>query len=129
MKRSMRTKFNTVNDYLSAFPAKTRSVLRLLRKAIREVVPEADEIISYNTPAFKLNGMLLYYAAYKHHIGFYPFRSAIRFFKDELTTYETSTSTIRFPIDSKLPIRLIRKIVKLRVAENMAKARLKSRAQ
>ncbi len=78
-------------------------------------------------PAFKMNGMLVYFAAHSKHIGFYPVSSAIAAFKKELEIYQWSKGTIRFPLDKPLPTRLITKIVKFRVAENLQKAKAKKK--
>ncbi|MCX8020690.1 MAG: DUF1801 domain-containing protein, partial [Chitinophagaceae bacterium] len=88
---------------------------------IKQVAPQATETISYNIPTFKLNKNLVHYAAYKQHIGFYPTSSPMTVFKDELTKYKTSKGAIQFPIDKPLPTTLIKKIVKFRVKEDMAK--------
>src|SRR6185369_9893408 len=97
------TTFNTVEEYISGFPAKTKALLKEMRKLIKETVPEAEEVISYNMPAFKLNGILVYYAGNKAHIGFYPTSSPIRAFKDELTGYKTSKGAIQFPLEQGIP--------------------------
>ncbi len=76
--------FQTVDGYLSALPKEVRDILGGLRKTIRQAAPQAEEVISYNMPAFKWNGLLVWYAAHKNHIGFYPRASAILAFKDEL---------------------------------------------
>ena len=115
-------KFKTVDEYLSAFPANTKSVLKDLRKTIKQAAPQAEELISYNMPAFKLHGMLVYYAAYKEHIGFYPTPSGIEAFKKELSIYEGAKGSVKFPIDKPIPLDLISKIVKYRVKENLEKA-------
>ena len=119
------TKFKTVDEYLSALPANTKAILKEMRKTIKQAAPQAEELISYNMPAFRLNGMLVYYAAYKEHIGFYPVSSAIKAFQKELSDYKTSKGTIQFPIDRPLPFGLITKIVKFRVKENLEKAKSK----
>lgn len=122
------TKFKTVDEYFSILPEKTKSILEKLRKAIRQAAPQAEEVISYNMPAFKLQGALVYYAAYKAHIGFYPAGyAAIKAFEKELAPYETSKGTIRFPIDKALPLGLIKNIVKYRVRQNLEKASLKTK--
>jgi uncharacterized protein YdhG (YjbR/CyaY superfamily) len=115
------TKFKTVDEYFSAFPPKTRNILKGLRKTIREVAPQAEELISYNMPAFKLHGMLVYYAAYDRHIGFYPTSSPMKVFKDELSDYKISKGAIQFPIEKTIPVALVKKIVKFRVNENLEK--------
>lgn len=116
-------KFTTVEEYFSTFPAHAKSLLKQMRATIREAAPKAEELISYNMPAFKLNGALVFYAAYKAHIGFYPTASGIQNFKKELSGYESSKGAIRFPLDQPLPVNLISKIVKFRVRENLLKAK------
>jgi uncharacterized protein YdhG (YjbR/CyaY superfamily) len=127
MKATSNTKFKTVDEYLSAVPANTKGILEKLRKTIKQVAPQAEELISYNMPAFKLNGMLVYYAAYKDHIGFYPTPSGIEAFKKELSDYEGAKGSIKFPIDRPIPFDLISKIVKFRVRENLEKAGAKKK--
>ena len=121
------TKFNTVDEYISSFPKGTQALLKELRNKIRQSAPMAEEAISYNIPAFKLKGMLVYYAAYKNHIGFYPTPSGITAFKQELSGYKTAKSAIQFPLDQPLPLALIGKIVKYRVRENFEKADMKAK--
>jgi len=122
MEKSPAKKFKTVDEYFSNVSIKGFGPLETLRNTIKEVVPEAEEVISYNMPAFKLNGILVYYAAHREHIGFYPANaSLIGIFKNELSGYETSKGTIKFPLDKPLPIGLIKKIVRYRVKENLEK--------
>jgi uncharacterized protein YdhG (YjbR/CyaY superfamily) len=122
MKTASNTKHKTVDEYLSAIPARAKGILEKLRKTIKQAAPQAEELISYNMPAFKLNGMLVYYAAYKDHIGFYPTPSGIEAFKKELSDYEGAKGSIRFPINRPVPFDLISRIVKFRVRENLQKA-------
>ena len=110
--------FRTVDEYLGASPKQARAALDELRKTIRQAAPQAEEVISYNMPAFRWNGMLVWYAAHKDHIGFYPKPSAITAFKDELAAYKTSKGAIQFPIQKVIPTKLVKKIVKFRVKEN-----------
>ncbi len=120
-------KFKTVDEYLSAFPASIKKILQEVRKTIKQAAPNAEELISYNIPAFKLNGMLVFYAAYEKHIGFYPTSSGIKVFQDELTNYKTSKGAIQFPIDEPIPRDLITKIVRYRVKENLEKEKTKKK--
>lgn len=120
-------KFTTVDEYISTFPQEVRQILEKLRQTIIKAAPKAEEVISYNMPAFKLNGMLVYYAGYKKHIGFYPTNSGITEFADELTEYKNSKGAIQFPLDKPLPIGLITKIVKFRIMENNEKALAKKK--
>jgi len=111
----------TVDEYLKAFSPSVRKKLNALRKTIREAAPQADEVISYQMPAYKYRGMLVYFAAYKNHIGFYPAAKGIEAFQKELSAYERSKGTVRFPIDKPLPYGLISQIVKFRMKQNEEK--------
>ena len=93
-----------------------------LRQTIRDAAPEATEVISYQMPAFKLNGNLVWFAALKNHIGFYPTSSAIETFKEKLSPYETSKGTVKFSLDEPFPFDLIKEMVRFRVKENNNKA-------
>jgi uncharacterized protein YdhG (YjbR/CyaY superfamily) len=117
-------KFKTVDEYISSIPTGPKEKLEGLRKAIKKVAPKAEEAISYNMPAFKQHGILVFYAAYKTHIGFYPTASPIAIFKKELEKYELAKGTVRFPLDKPLPLALIKKIVKFKMSENLVKAEL-----
>ena len=125
MKTTSNAKFKTVDEYLSALPNNVRHIVEGLKKTIRQAAPQAEEVISYNIPAFKLNGMLVWYAAYKKHIGFYPTATPIRAFKNELTGYKTSKGAIQFPLDKAIPTALVIKIVKYRVNENLERGKIK----
>lgn len=118
--------FNSIDEYIAQFPVEVQKKLQELRAAIKASASEAVERISYQMPAFALKGNLVYFAAYKNHIGFYPTSSGIRVFKNELSKYEISKGTVRFPIDEPLPLELIGKIVQFRVAENLKKDAEKS---
>ena len=122
MKITPGAKFKSIDDYFAAFPAGTKAILIELRKTIKTAAPAAEEVISYNMPALKQNGILVYYAAYKAHIGFYPTPSAIEAFKKELSKYESSKGAVRFPLDQPLPLSLITRIVKFRIKLNQEKA-------
>jgi len=114
-------RFKTMDEYISTFPKNVQDILEKVRQTIREAAPEAEEAISYQIPTFKLNGNLVHFAAFKNHIGFYPTSSGIDAFKKELTPYETSKGTVKFPINKPFPHDLIRKIVAYRIKENQAK--------
>jgi len=115
-------KFKTVDEYFSSFPANIRDILELMRTTIKQETPNAQEVISYNMPAFKANGVLVYYAAHQGHIGFYPTSSPIEVFKSELSAYKFSKGAIQFPIDKPMPVDLIRRMVKFRVQQDAEKA-------
>ena len=118
-----KAQFKSIDEYIESFPSEVQDVLQKLRQTIRKAAPEAEETISYRIPAFRLNGYLVYFAAFKNHIGFYPTSSGIRAFKKELSQYSVSKGTVRFPVGKPLPLTLISKIVKFRVAENLRKTR------
>lgn len=113
--------FKTIDEYIAAFPKNVQVVLEEFRQAVREAAPEAEETISYKMPAFKQNGILVWFAAFKNHIGFFPKVSAIEAFKEELSIYELSKGTIRFPLDKPIPFELVKRIVKFRIKENLNK--------
>jgi uncharacterized protein YdhG (YjbR/CyaY superfamily) len=115
------TGIKTVDEYIESFPKEIQATLRELRQAIKEAAPQAEETISYQMPAFKQNGILVYFAAFKKHIGFFPTASGVEAFKDKLSAYETSKGTIRFPTDQPLPLELVKEIVRFRVKENLDK--------
>jgi uncharacterized protein YdhG (YjbR/CyaY superfamily) len=108
----------TIDGYIAAFPKSIQIILNRLRRAIRASAPGAQEAISYGIPTFRLNGNLVHFAAYKSHIGFYPTSSGIAAFRKELSRYELSKGTVRFPIDEPVPLGIVKKIVKFRVKEN-----------
>lgn len=108
-----------IDAYIALQPRQAGAMLKSLREVIQSTVPEAEEVISYQIPAFKYHGMLVYFAAFKNHIGFYPRASAIKAFTKELAKYECAKGTVRFPLDKPLPINLIKKIVKFRKKENI----------
>jgi len=117
-------KFSTIDEYHAAFPADVQERLQLFRKTIKKVIPEAEEVISYNMPAFKLNGTrIVYYSAYKNHISLYPAPSGKEWEKD-FAPYNTSgKGTIQFPFNKPIPVELIGKIVKYLVNKSLEKAK------
>lgn len=117
--------FKTIDNYISTFPNNIKDILEKLRAVIKASAPNAEEKISYQIPTFVLKGNLVHFAAYKNHIGFYPTSSGIQAFKRDLSVYEVSKGTVRFPIDKPLPYKLISNIVKFRVKENLKKAEIK----
>lgn len=113
--------FKTTDEYIATFPASTQDILQKLREVIKEAAPQAEEVISYQMPAFKQNGILVWFAAFKNHIGFFPTASGIEAFKEKLTKYQTSKGTIRFPIDEPIPFELVKEIVRFRIKQNLNK--------
>ena len=118
-----------VDKYMLPFPKNTQQLMEQLRKTILKAVPEAEEIISYNMPAYKYYGMLVYFAGYKNHIGFYPMPSAIEAFKKDLSVYKSAKGSVQFPLDKPLPLQLVTKMVTFRKKENKEKAALKAKAK
>lgn len=113
----------TIDGYIRHFPKSTQALLRKLRRTIKKAAPKAGEKISYEIPTFTFRGNLVHFAAYEHHIGFYPGAAAVQKFKKEISRhkYETSKGTIQFPLDKPLPLDLVTKIVRFRVKQNTKK--------
>lgn len=111
----------SIDDYINQFPDDIKSKLETIRTAIKKAAPKSVEVISYGMPAFKQNKVLIYFAAGKNHIGFYPTPKPIIVFRKELEGYKTSKGAIQFPLDKKIPLTLISKIVKYRVTEDLGK--------
>jgi uncharacterized protein YdhG (YjbR/CyaY superfamily) len=114
---------DSVKKYISGFPKDIQKILRTIRKIIKSEVPEAEEKISYGIPTFTLHGNLVHFGGFKDHVSFFPGSSPILKFRKELRKFKTSKGTIQIPFDKPLPVFLIRKIVKFRVAENNSKER------
>jgi uncharacterized protein YdhG (YjbR/CyaY superfamily) len=110
----------TIDEYIRTFPPEVREILEKMRETIHETAPEAEEAIRYGIPTFRLNdGNLVHFAAFEHHIGFYPTPSAIKAFREELSPYKHAKGSIQFPIDRPIPYDLVRKIVEYRVKESL----------
>ena len=110
----------TIDQYIRQFPEDTQVLLQQVRKAVKEAAPGAEETISYMIPTFKIHGRyLVYFAAYKNHIGFYPMPSGRTAFAKELAKYKSGKGSAQFPVDKPMPISLIKKIVKFRAKENL----------
>jgi uncharacterized protein YdhG (YjbR/CyaY superfamily) len=112
-----------IDEYISRFPENIQEILEKIRHTIREAAPDASETISYQMPAFKQNGILVYFAAFNHHIGFYPTASGTAAFRKVLEGYPCSKGTIQFPYSKPIPFDIISDIVKFRVAENLGKVK------
>lgn len=123
MDPSSKTKFETVDEYLSSFPKEVSDRLKAIRKTIRQSAPKVEELISYNMPAYKLNGFLVSFAAWKKHIGLYPIPAGDEAFKKQIANYRDAKSTAQFPYDEVLPLKLIARLVKFRVKENLEKVK------
>ncbi|WP_243349393.1 iron chaperone [Parabacteroides sp. FAFU027] len=116
----------TIDEYIATFPDAIQELLNQMRAAIREAAPEATEKISYQMPAFAQQGILVYFAAFSKHIGFYPTSSAMEAFSEELSVYKNGKGSVQFPIHQPLPLDLVKQMVQFRVAENLEKAAVKS---
>lgn len=113
----------TIDEYITGFPDNVQEILEKIRMTIRKAAPDAEETISYKMPTFNLKGhYLVYFAAYKKHIGFYPAPIGIAEFKQDLSAYQAGKGTMQFPLDKPIPFDLITRIVKFRVKENLARA-------
>ncbi|HSB56394.1 MAG TPA: DUF1801 domain-containing protein [Nitrosopumilaceae archaeon] len=116
----------TVEEYLDTLPKEVRATLEKIRQTIKKVVPEAEEVISYQMPAFKFHGMLVWYAAFKNHYSLFVRSKVLQAFNDELKPYETSKATIKISLDQPVPVGLVTKIVKFGAKENLARSQLKT---
>ncbi len=121
--------FSNVDEYIALHPAPIRKGLALIRKTIKTAAPGAEELISYRMPAYRLNGMLVFFAAMKKHYGFYPTAGPMIPFKEKLKGYETSNGAIRFPLDKPIPAKLISEIVKWKVRDNLSAGNAKSKSK
>jgi len=117
--------YSTVDEYIALAEPKVKKALKDIRKTIKTTAPKAEEVISYQIPGYKYHGMLVFFAAWKDHISLYPAPWSAESLKKEMSFYEGSKGTIKFPIDEPMPLALIKKMVKYRVKENEERAALK----
>ena len=118
----MKSKINSIDEYIDTFPEGMQTILKQVRKTIKAATPEAGERISYGIPTFTLNGKyLIYFAGWKHHISIYPIPIGDDAFNQEIAPYIAGKGTLKFPIDKPMPLKLITKIVKLKVAESLSR--------
>lgn len=117
----------TIDEYIAGFPPDIQEILQKIRAIIHEAAPEVEEAMKYRMPTFMLNGNLVYFAAFKNHIGFYPIPTGIEAFKQELSAYEQGKGSVQFPFNRPIPYDLITRIVKFRVDENLKKAKAKTK--
>lgn len=120
---------NTIDEYIAGFPREVQEILEKIRMTIGQAAPGAEETIKYRMPTFALKGKLVYFAAFKHHIGFYPVPTGIDAFKDELAVYEGGKGSVKFPLDKPIPYDLISRIVAFRVKENLERAEAKEKKE
>jgi uncharacterized protein YdhG (YjbR/CyaY superfamily) len=121
-----KSSFNSIDEYIATFPEDIQKILEEIRAVIKAAAPDAEEKISYQMPTFALNGNLVHFAAFKKHIGFYPTPTGTEAFQKELSIYKGAKGSVQFPLDEPMPLKLISRIVKFRVAENSKKAKAKS---
>jgi uncharacterized protein YdhG (YjbR/CyaY superfamily) len=121
--------FTSIDEYIASFPKETQKILKEIRATIKAAAPQAEEKISYQMPTFFLNGNLIHFAAFKNHIGLYPTPSGTEAFKEEIAKYKAAKGSIQLPIDEPMPLKLISRIVKFRVAENLQKAKVKGKSK
>ena len=115
---SKKIKPASIEEYIEAAPVETRDKLLQLHEAIRSCAPGAAEAIKWSMPAYSYQKILVTWAVFRHHIGFYPMPSAIKAFAKDLKNYKAAEGSVQFPLDQKLPVPLIKKIVKFRVKES-----------
>lgn len=116
-------KTNGVDAYIDTFPKSMQERLETIRATIQKAAPKAEEVISYKMPAYKQGGILVYFAGYKNHLGFYPTPDAIEAFQKELSAFKVSKGAVQFPNDKPLPLGIIGKMVKFRVKQNKEQAK------
>ena len=114
-----KTKFRTVDEYFEKVPIQALERMNAIRKEIKETVPLAQEVISYNMPALKYKGILIYYAAYEKHIGFYAVPTTHKVFEKEFSGYKTGKGSVQFPHNMPLPLELIKRMTKYRYEERL----------
>jgi uncharacterized protein YdhG (YjbR/CyaY superfamily) len=112
------TKPNNIDEYIAGFPKEIQGILEQVRATIKEAAPGAKETIKYAMPSFTLKGNLVYFAAFKNHVGFYPVPTGIKEFEDDFSHYKTGKGSIQFPFDKPMPLGLITKIVQFRIEES-----------
>jgi uncharacterized protein YdhG (YjbR/CyaY superfamily) len=123
-----KTQFKSVDDYIALQPEGVRGLLERVRGTIRRALPEAEEVISYQIPTYKLQGRaVIYFAGWKQHFSLYPASAQlVATLKDDLAPYEVEKGTIRFPLSEPVPVRLIGRIAKLRAQETAERAKAKA---
>jgi uncharacterized protein YdhG (YjbR/CyaY superfamily) len=118
---------NNADEYIAAYPAAVQARLQEIRGVIKQAVPQAREVISYGMPAYKINSVLVYFAGWEKHIGFYPGAGAIAHFKKELSVFKGAKGSVQFPLDEPLPVDIINRVVAYRIKEDEVLALAKKR--
>jgi uncharacterized protein YdhG (YjbR/CyaY superfamily) len=116
-----------IDEYIAGFPRDVAEILQEVRATIKKAAPGAEETISYQMPTFTLKGILVHFAGFESHIGFYPTPSGIERFKKELSLYKAGKGSVRFPLDQPIPLGLIGRIVRFRVKENLESAKARGK--
>ena len=116
-----------IDEYIASFPQDVQLRLKQIHNAVKKAAPLAVELISYQMPAYKYHGVLVYFAGYKNHIGFYATPTGHAAFKKELSVYKEGKGSVQFPHNQPLPLALISRIVKFRMMENMEKEKAKKK--
>lgn len=117
------TKANDIDEYIASFPKDVQKMLQQVRDMVRKAAPKAEETIKYDMPTFMYKGNLVYFAAFKSHIGFYSIPTGNKDFEKEFSAYKTGKGSIQFPMDQPMPLKLITKIVKFRVKQNLNRSK------
>jgi len=117
--------YSTVDEYIALAEPKLKKALKDIRKTIKATAPKAEEVISYQIPGYKYHGMLVFFAGWKNHVSLYPAPWKAEELKKEMSAYEGSKGTIKFPLDKPMPLTLIKKMVKYRMKDNETRAALK----
>lgn len=121
-----KTNFQSIDEYIAACPEETHERLQMIRAEIKKIVPDAKEKISYQIACFELNGKnLIHFAGWKKHVSLYPVPSGSEAFEKSIAKYADGKGTVKFPLDQPLPMELIRKIIKYRVADNLKNTKIK----
>ena len=123
------TNYKNIDEYIAGFPKDVQKILKKIRATIKKAAPKAEEAISYQIPTFNFHGYLIYFAAYKNHIGVYPAPRGVEGFKKGLARYGAGKGTLRFPLDEPVPYDLITKIVEFRAKQNVEKAKIKAKGK
>lgn len=124
-----KTDFKTIDEYLDTLPEAARKILGQVRTAIKDAVPNAEETISYQIPAIKYHGWIFYFSAYQKHysLAFPPPSGIFEVFKEELARYKQTKSTIQFPLDEPVPVKLIDKMARFKAKENLDSSKAKTK--
>jgi uncharacterized protein YdhG (YjbR/CyaY superfamily) len=124
---STEQKPKSIDEYIAGFSPDVQEILQKIRRTVKKAAPEATETIKYQMPTFMLKGNLVYFAAFKNHIGFFPPVTGNEKLMNELSVYEGPKGSLKFPLDKPIPYNLIRRIINIRVRENLEKAGAKQK--